>query len=139
VGGSAQIKAMRQIAGPLRLDLAQYNELAAFAQFASELDKSSQQKLNRGQRMVELLKQNQYVPLDVAKQVIVIFAGVKGHLDDVPMDKVRAFESGLLNLMETKNPKILEEIRAGDKMSDALVQKITDIISEFKKGFTTAN
>jgi F-type H+-transporting ATPase subunit alpha len=139
VGGAAQIKAMRQIAGPLRLDLAQYNELAAFAQFASELDKSSQQKLNRGQRMVELLKQNQYVPLDVAKQVIVIFAGVKGHLDDVPMDKVRAFESGLLNLMETKNPKILEEIRAGDKMSDALVQKITDIISEFKKGFTTAN
>src|SRR3954471_10811194 len=94
VGGSAQIKAMRQVAGALRLDLAQYNELAAFAQFASELDKTSQQKLARGQRMVELLKQGQYTPMDVAKQVISIFTGVRGFLDDVPVNKVRPFETG---------------------------------------------
>lgn len=138
VGGSAQIKAMRQIAGPLRLDLAQYNELAAFAQFASELDKSSQAKLNRGQRMVEALKQGQYVPMDVAKQVIVIFAGVKGHLDDIPTSRVGAFEAGLLNHISARAPQILDEIKNGEKMSDALMQKIADQIAEFKKGFATA-
>ncbi len=135
VGGSAQIKAMRQVAGQLRLDLAQYNELAAFAQFASELDKTSQQKLQRGQRMVELLKQNQYAPMDVAKQVIVIFAGVRGFLDDVPVAKVRDFESGLLNCVETRAPDVLNEITSGEKMNDALIQKIATLITDFKKGF----
>ncbi len=135
VGGSAQIKAMRQIAGPLRLDLAQYNELAAFAQFASELDKTSLAKLERGKRMVELLKQGQYVPLDVAKQVVSIFAGVKGFLDDIPVNKVRDFEAGLLSAVETKAPDILNEIRGGEKMSDALIAKLSNHIKEFKQGF----
>ena len=135
VGGSAQIKAMRQVAGQLRLDLAQYNELAAFAQFASELDKTSQQKLQRGQRMVELLKQDQYRPFDVAKQVISIFAGVNGHLDDIPVNRVRDFESGLLALVESKHRDVLEAIRTGDKMSDALIGRIKTIITDFKTGF----
>ncbi len=135
VGGSAQIKAMRQISGQLRLDLAQYNELAAFAQFASELDKTSLAKLARGQRMVELLKQGQYVPLDVAKQVIAIFAGVKGFLDDIAVSKVRDFEAGLLSHVETKAPDMLDEIKKGDKMSDAFMEKLTNLIKDFKKGF----
>jgi F-type H+-transporting ATPase subunit alpha len=138
VGGSAQIKGMRQVAGQLRLDLAQYNELAAFAQFASELDKTSQQKLSRGQRMVELLKQGQYQPMDVAKQVIVIFAGVRGFLDEIPVPKIKEFEAGLLTHIETKHPNILTEIRGGDKMSDALIQTITGAINEFKKGFSVS-
>jgi F-type H+-transporting ATPase subunit alpha len=136
VGGSAQIKSMRQVSGPLRLDLAQYNELAAFAQFASELDKSSQQKLARGQRMVELLKQDQYVPMDVAKQVVVIFLGVRGHLDDIPVKQVREFETGLLNYIDTKHADVLAEIRKDEKMSDALQKRLADIIQEFKSGFT---
>lgn len=138
VGGSAQIKSMRQISGPLRLDLAQYNELAAFAQFASELDKTSQQKLNRGQRMVELLKQDQYKPMDVARQVIVIFAGVRGYLDDIPTAKVREFEAGLLNYVDSKAPKVLEEIKSGEKMSEDLLQRIGNLIGDFKKGFAAA-
>jgi F-type H+-transporting ATPase subunit alpha len=135
VGGSAQIKGMRQVAGPLRLDLAQYNELAAFAQFASELDKTSQQKLSRGQRMVELLKQGQYTPMPVDKQVVVIFAGTRGHLDDIPVNRVRDFEAGLLQYIESKSPDILSEILSGEKMSDALIQKLTNTIGDFKKGF----
>ena len=135
VGGSAQIKAMRQISGALRLDLAQYNELAAFAQFASELDKTSLAKLARGQRMVELLKQGQYVPLDVAKQVVMIFTGVRGFLDDVAVNKVREFEAGLLDYVEAKAPELLTEIRGGEKMSDAFMKKLGDVINDFKKGF----
>ena len=137
VGGSAQIKAMRQISGPLRLDLAQYNELAAFAQFASELDATSKQKLARGQRMVELLKQGQYAPLDVSKQVVVIFAGVRGYLDDVPVNRVRDFESGLLSYVEAKDQKIFADINNGEKMSDALIARIAALITEFKNGFVT--
>ena len=138
VGGTAQIKGMRQVAGSLRLDLAQYNELAAFAQFASELDKSSQQKLARGQRIVELLKQNQYVPMDVAKQIVVIFCGVKGLVDDVPVERLKEFEAGLLQLIEQKAPAVLDEIRSGEKMSDALIGRLTDLINEFKRSFTNA-
>jgi F-type H+-transporting ATPase subunit alpha len=134
VGGSAQIKAMRQVAGPLRLELAQYNELAAFAQFASELDKTSQQKLARGQRTVELLKQDQYQPMDVAKQVLAIFAGVKGHLDDVPVNRVREFEKGLIAHVDSRSPKVWDEIRA-DKMSDELQGRLVTLIKEFKQGF----
>ena len=134
VGGSAQIKSMRQVAGPLRLELAQYNELAAFAQFASELDKTSQQKLSRGQRMVEILKQDQYQPMDVAKQVVTIFMGVKGHLDEVPVNRVREFEKGVLAHIDARSPKIWDEIRA-DKMSDDLQARLTDLIKEFRQGF----
>jgi F-type H+-transporting ATPase subunit alpha len=137
VGGSAQIKAMRQISGPLRLDLAQYNELAAFAQFASELDATSKQKLGRGQRMVELLKQGQYAPYDVSKQVVSIFAGVRGYLDDIPVNRVQEFEAGLLSYVEAKDKKIFADINNGDKMSDALIARIAALITEFKNGFVT--
>src|SRR5437773_8661763 len=104
VGGSAQIKAMRQVAGRLRLDLAQYNELAAFAQFGSDLDKSSKQQLARGERMVELLKQDQYQPLPVEKQVASIFAGVNGFLDDVPVADIRRFDTEMSKYLESKQP-----------------------------------
>src|SRR4030081_3284935 len=112
VGGSAQIKAMRQIAGKLRLDLAQYRELAAFAQFGSDLDRATQQQLARGQRMVELLKQGQYQPLPVEKQVVIIFAGTQGLLDDVPVDAVREFETFFYGWVERKHAQILSEIPA---------------------------
>jgi len=135
VGGNAQIRAMRQIAGSLRLDLAQYNELAAFAQFSSELDKSSQNKLGRGQRMVELLKQIQYQPMDVARQVLVIFAGVKGHVDDVPIPRVKEFEAGLLQFVEARASDIFTEIKNGQKMSEEFMARMTKVIQEFKAGF----
>src|SRR5476649_1399870 len=111
VGGAAQIKAMRQVAGKLRLDLAQYNELAAFAQFGSDLDKSSQAQLARGQRMVELLKQDQYVPIPVDKQVIVLYAGANGLIDDVPVEAVRKFETEVLAFMDRRHPELLKTIR----------------------------
>src|SRR5476649_127886 len=111
VGGAAQIKAMRQVAGRLRLDLAQYNELAAFAQFGSDLDKSSQAQLARGQRMVELLKQDQYVPMAVEKQVLVLFAGANGLIDDVPVEAVRKFEAELIAFAERRHPEVLNTIR----------------------------
>jgi len=138
VGGNAQIRPMRQVAGQLRLDLAQYNELAAFAQFASELDKSSQQKLARGQRMVELLKQGQYQPMDVAEQVIAIYAGVKGYLDDLPVNRVKDFETGLISRFKTSFADIVAEIRKGEKMTDALLARIAAAVEEFKKGFKIA-
>jgi F-type H+-transporting ATPase subunit alpha len=138
VGGNAQIRAMRQVAGPLRLDLAQYNELAAFAQFASELDKTSLQKLGRGQRMVELLKQLQYSPMEVAHQVISIFAGVKGFLDDIPAKRVTEFEKALLDYFDQKGADLLAQIRKGEKMPDDFIKKISDMITEFKKGFAAA-
>src|SRR5207302_3741040 len=108
VGGNAQIKAMRQVAGRLRLDLAQYNELAAFAQFGSDLDKSSQAQLARGQRMVELLKQDQYVPMPVEKQVVVLHAGANGLIDDVPVEAVRKFETEILAFMERRYADIIK-------------------------------
>jgi len=138
VGGKAQIKSMKQVAGMLRLDLAQYYELAAFAQFSSELDKLSQQKLARGQRMVEFLKQDQYIPMDVAKQVAVIFVGVNGYADDVPLDQMKEFEKRLLEALESKAPEILNEIRKGEKMNEALLKKLADFVLEFKKGFLPA-
>ena len=104
VGGSAQIKAMRQVAGTLRLDLAQYRELAAFAQFGSDLDKSTQQQLNRGARLVEILKQGQYSPLPVAQQVVIIYAGTNGYLDAVPVADVGKYQTALASFMETKRP-----------------------------------
>src|SRR5206468_11460262 len=110
VGGSAQIKAMRQVAGKLRLDLAQFRELAAFAQFGSDLDRATQQQLARGQRMVEVLKQNQYSPLTVDKQVAILFAGTQGMLDDVPVDAIRGFEDFLYPFLERRHPKLMPEI-----------------------------
>src|SRR5205085_142844 len=110
VGGNAQIKAMKQVAGSLRLELAQYRALAAFAQFASDLDKASQAQLGRGQRLVELLKQDQYSPLPVTKQIISIFAGTNGFVDDIPVDRVRAFEASLHEYLDSVKPELEQKI-----------------------------
>ncbi|MBX5476122.1 MAG: F0F1 ATP synthase subunit alpha [Clostridia bacterium] len=135
VGGDAQIKAMRQVAGTLRLDLAQYRELAAFAQFGSDLDKATQARLARGQRMVELLKQPQYQPMPVEEQVASIYAGTKGYLDDLPVERVQEFERGLLSFLRAERPEILKAIREEKQISDATETKLREAIETFKKGF----
>ncbi|MBI4656718.1 MAG: F0F1 ATP synthase subunit alpha [Elusimicrobia bacterium] len=135
VGGSAQIKAMRQVAGKLRLDLAQYNELAAFAQFGSDLDKTSLQQIQRGERMVELLKQDQYQPMPVEEQIAVIFAGTRGHLDDIKVPDIRRFELEFLAYAKKKHADILKEIAAKKELSKELEEKITAALLEFKKEF----
>jgi F-type H+-transporting ATPase subunit alpha len=135
VGGSAQIKAMRQVAGKLRLDLAQYNELAAFAQFGSDLDKSSQAQLARGQRMVELLKQDQYVPMAVEKQVLILYAGANGLIDDVPVEAVRRFESELFSFIERRYADLFKTIREKKIIDDALKPQLEAAIKEFKGTF----
>src|SRR5207248_5936153 len=110
VGGDAQTKAMKQVAGQLRLDLARFRELAAFAQFASDLDKRTRDQLERGQRMTELLKQNQYEPMPIAQQVIVLFAGTNGYLDDIAVDEVQAFQKELLRFLSSSHPDIEKAI-----------------------------
>jgi F-type H+-transporting ATPase subunit alpha len=138
VGGSAQVKAMRQVAGKLRLDLAQYRELAAFAQFGSDLDRATQLQLARGQRMVELLKQGQYAPLVVEKQVVALFAGTQGLLDDLPVDSVRAFEEFLYGWVERKHPEVFTEIREKKELSDTLRETLTKLVSDAKAEFVAA-
>jgi len=133
VGGAAQIKTMKQVAGTLRLDLAQYREMAAFAQFGSELDKTTQAQLARGARMVELLKQEQYKPMPVADQVLSIFAGVNGFVDDVPVNKVRAFEEGMLTYIKERHPQLREEVVAKKKIDDEFGGQLKQVISEYKK------
>jgi len=135
VGGSAQIKAMRQVAGSLRLDLAQYRELAAFALFGSELDKASQSQLNRGKRLVEVLKQPQYKPIPVEKQVLIIFAGTSGMLDDLESEQVRAFESELYRFLDSAHPGLLEEVRVKKSLDDQLRAKVNSVLKEFKERF----
>ena len=135
VGGSAQIKAMKQTAGKLRLDLAQYREMAAFAQFGSELDKSTQAQLNRGQRMVELLKQGQYAPLPVEQQILVIHAGTTGQLDDMPVDAVLPFEETLYKFAENRHPAIFRELVEKKELNDALRSQMDACIAECKAEF----
>jgi len=135
VGGSAQIKAMRQVAGRLRLDLAQYRELAAFAQFGQELDKATQAQLARGERMVEVLKQDQYRPLPVEKQILIIYAGTAGHLDDMPLEAIRPFEEELYRFVEAKSPSIFQELREKKEISDELRAKMDQAIRECKAEF----
>jgi F-type H+/Na+-transporting ATPase subunit alpha len=135
VGGSAQVKAMKQVAGKLRLDLAQYREMAAFAQFGSELDKSTQAQLARGQRMVELLKQSQYAPLSVDRQILAIHAGTTGQLDDLPVDAVLAFEEALYTFAETRHPAIFQELVEKKELSDALRSRMDACIAECKAEF----
>jgi F-type H+-transporting ATPase subunit alpha len=137
VGGSAQIRAMRQIAGKLRLDLAQYRELAAFAQFGSDLDKATQLQLARGQRMVELLKQRQYVPLTVERQIAIIFAGTQGLLDDLPVEQVQPFEEFLYPFLDRKHAQVLAEVAAKKELSDELRERLTRAIDEAKAEFMT--
>ncbi len=136
VGGSAQIKAMKQVAGTLRLDLAQYRELAAFAQFGSDLDKATLAQLNRGQRMVELLKQDQYVPMPVEHQILVIFAGTNGYVDDVPVNALKKFEQELLRFAASKHADLLKDIVTKKQIDDSLKERIKAAIEEFKKTFT---
>jgi len=138
VGGSAQIKAMRQVAGKLRLDLAQYREMAAFAQFGSELDKATQAQLNRGARMVEVLKQGQYMPLAVERQVLIIHAGTAGHLDELPVEAVAAFEDALYTFVEGRYPTIFQEIREKRELSEALRAQIDKAIGECRAEFLAA-
>lgn len=137
VGGNAQTKAMKQVAGSLRLDLARYRELAAFAQFGSDLDKATQQTLSRGARLVELLKQGQYVPYSVEQQVMAIFAGTKGYIDDLPVEDVLRFRNGLLEFLENAHPEIGRTILAEQKLSDETTEALASAIVEFKAGFRT--
>ena len=135
VGGKAQIKAMRQVAAKLRLDLAQYRELVAFTQFGSELDKTTQLQLSRGERMVEALKQDQFVPLSVARQVMIIYCGTYGFLDDVPVSSIKDFEVKFSHYMEKEHPHIEHEIDNKKELSDALMEKLNAVILEFKQRF----
>lgn len=135
VGGSAQIKAMRQVAGTLKLDLAQYRELAAFAQFGSDLDKATQNQLNRGRRLTELLKQPQFSPLSTEKQVLVIYAGTNGFLDDLPVEKIRDFESGLYKYVEASHPELLQGIAEKKQLDDPLKAQMDQVLKEFKEQF----
>ena len=136
VGGSAQIKAMKQVAGTLRLDLAQYRELAAFAQFGSDLDKATRDQLNRGQRMVELLKQDQYAPLSVAQQVLVIFAGTNGYVDELPVTALKKFEEELVRFVTSKHPTLLEDIATKKQLDDDLKGRVKSVVEEFKGTFS---
>jgi F-type H+-transporting ATPase subunit alpha len=133
VGGAAQTKAMKKVAGSLRLDLAQYRELAAFAQFGSDLDKATQRQLTRGERMVEILKQDQYVPMPVEKQVSIIFAASKGFLDSVPIDDVAAWEKDFHAYMAEKHSGVLHDISNSGKLEPETVEHLTAAIEEFAR------
>ncbi len=135
VGGSAQIKAMRQVAGSMKLDLAQYRELAAFAQFGSDLDKATQNQLNRGQRLVEVLKQKQFSPLPFSKQILIIYAGTNGFLDDLPVDQVRDFEAELYKYVDATNPGLLRTIMEKKILDDNLKAEMSKLIKECKETF----
>lgn len=135
VGGNAQIRGMKQVAGSLRLDLAQYREMAAFAQFGSDLDKATQAQLARGSRLVEILKQPQYVPLPVEKQILIIFAGISGHLDIFPEDVLKRYEEELYRFVETRHPEIFKEIREKKALDADLDKKIKSLLEEFKSQF----
>jgi F-type H+-transporting ATPase subunit alpha len=135
VGGNAQIKAMKKVGGKLRLELAQYRELAAFAQFGSDLDKSTQRQLNRGMRMTEILKQDQYVPMPVDQQITIIFAGANGFLDDIPVDQVRAYEKEMLDWMDKHHPEYLREILEKKDISGKLEESLSSALKSFNKEF----
>ncbi|MBM4270352.1 MAG: F0F1 ATP synthase subunit alpha, partial [Deltaproteobacteria bacterium] len=135
VGGSAQIKAMRQVAGSLRLDLAQYRSMQAFAQFGSDLDAATQQQLNRGSRLVELLKQKQYEPQSVERQVLILFAATRGFVDDLEVAELARFEAELLSYVESKHPDVFSEILQKKQISDELGERMSATITDFKKIF----
>jgi F-type H+-transporting ATPase subunit alpha len=139
VGGAAQIKAMKEVAGSLRLDLSQYRELEAFAAFASDLDENSKKQLDRGARLVELLKQPQHQPMPVEEQVVAIFLGTKGHLDSIPVEDVRRFETEFLDHMRASHAEILKEIRETKQLTEETEEKLAAIIDQFKKGFATSD
>jgi F-type H+/Na+-transporting ATPase subunit alpha len=135
VGGKAQVKAMRQVAGKLRIDLAQYRELLTFTQFGAEIDKNTQAQLNRGEKMVEVLKQEEYQPVPLARQVVVIYAGIKGYLDDLPTEMIKKFNEELCAYLDKKYPGIGQEIEKEKIMSDGLMEKLDAAIGSFKAEF----
>jgi F-type H+-transporting ATPase subunit alpha len=135
VGGNAQIKAMKSVAGTLRIELAQYREVAAFAQFSSDLDKATQAQLSRGQRMTEILKQDQYLPLPVEKQILIIYAGTGGYLDDLPVNELLTFEKELYAWAESKHPDLLKEIAKKKVLDEDLKKKVSAALDEFKKEY----
>lgn len=135
VGGAAQIKAMKQVAGRLRLELAQYRELEAFAQFGSDLDPATQKQLARGERLVEMLKQPQYAPVPVEQQVMIIYAATNGHLDDVPADRITAFEHGFHEYVRARRPEISEAIRSSGKLDDETAEQLASAIGSYKELF----
>ena len=138
VGGAAQIKAMKQVAGTLRLDLAQFRELAAFAQFASDLDKATKAQLDRGQRLTEVLKQGQYSPLSVEKQVMAIYLGTKGYLDDVAVKDVTRCEKEFLEFMAANHPEVGADILSAKKITDENEEALKKAIAEFKETFVSS-
>jgi F-type H+-transporting ATPase subunit alpha len=135
VGGNAQIKAMKKVAGGLRLDLAAFRELEAFAQLGTELDPATQAKLDRGYRMVELLKQPQFQPMDVAEQIFSIYAGTRGHLDDIPVSKVREFETGLMEFLRDRKSDVLKKINEVGDLTPEIEELIKSTIGAFKATF----
>jgi len=135
VGSDAQTKAMKKVAGPLKLDLAQYRALAAFAQFASDLDKATRDQLTRGEKLSEVVKQPQYVPLAVEKQVAILYAATKGQLDDVPTPRVKDFEAGLYRFLETERPSILKDLGASKTLTDEIAVALDEAITEYRKSF----
>lgn len=137
VGGNAQIKAMKKIAGRLRLDLAQYRELAAFAQFGSDLDKATQAQLHRGERLVEILKQDQYKPQSVDKQILIIFAAIRGYLDSIPVSSCRKFEEEFYKYIEVEHPDVPKKILEKGQITDEIEAEIVDTITKFKDNFLT--
>jgi F-type H+-transporting ATPase subunit alpha len=135
VGGNAQIKAMKQVAGTLRLELAQYREMAAFAQFGSDLDQATQRQLNRGSRLVELLKQGQYQPLPVEKQILIIFAGTNGFVDELPLTALKKYEQELYSFVESRHPDVFAEVLKKRELDGDLRAKMTKTLEEFKGAF----
>jgi F-type H+-transporting ATPase subunit alpha len=133
VGSAAQTKAMKKVAGSIKLELAQYREMAAFAQFGSDLDASTQQLLNRGAKLTELLKQDQYSPMTVAEQVISVFTGVKGYLDDVGLDKIKKFEKDIIEKIKSDKPNIIESIQSTGKLDEETEKLLIEVIEDYKK------
>ena len=134
VGSAAQTKAMKKVAGSIKLELAQYREMVAFAQFGSDLDASTQQLLNRGAKLTELLKQDQYSPMTVAEQVVSVFTGVKGHLDNIDLNKVKKFEKDIIEKIKSEKPEIIDDIQSSGKLEEKTEKLLTEIIEDYKKG-----
>ena len=133
VGSAAQTKAMKKVAGSIKLELAQYREMAAFAQFGSDLDASTQQLLNRGAKLTELLKQDQYSPMTVSEQVISVFTGVKGHLDDVELSEIKKFEKDIIEKVKSEKQEIIDSIQTSGKLEENTEKLLTHLIEEYKK------
>jgi F-type H+-transporting ATPase subunit alpha len=138
VGGSAQIKAMKKVSGTLRLDLAQYREMAAFAQFASDLDAATRAQLERGKRLVELLKQGQYVPLPVEKQVVIVYAGTAGYTDKLPVESLKQYEQDLYRYVDEKHPELWTDIKSKRDLTDDIKKLLDKVLKTFGKRFASA-